>query len=30
MMRYYELKKKGDLPVVFEEVESESETEDDN
>jgi small subunit ribosomal protein S6 len=30
MMRYYELRKKGDLPVVFEEVESESETEDDN
>jgi small subunit ribosomal protein S6 len=30
MLRYYELKKKGDLPAVFEEVESESETEDDN
>ncbi len=30
MLRYYDLKKKGDLPVVFEEVESESETEDDN
>lgn len=30
MMRYYDLRKKGDLPVVFEEVESESETEDDN
>jgi small subunit ribosomal protein S6 len=30
MLRYYDLKKKGDLPVVFEEAEEEQNQEDDN
>jgi small subunit ribosomal protein S6 len=30
MLRYYDLKKKGDLPVVFEEAEEEQDQEDDN
>jgi len=30
MLRYYELRKKGDLPVVFEDVEEENEDNDDD
>ncbi len=30
MKRHYELKKKGDLPVIFEETEEEQQSEDDN